>query len=124
MIREYVLKRLKQCVDNNTFLISTDPLTRKENHDFIQEYNLTSKMQKEILKSLEVKDFSKAESNYKNKNQTVYIFGKDYELDHQVRGPEVVTCYIKFFFYQKSENERMLLISFHKAEWLINYPFK
>ncbi|WP_419742416.1 hypothetical protein [Paraclostridium dentum] len=118
------MKRVHRCANNRSFRISMNDETRTENCEFIEEYNLTNSRQIEMLKSIKVEDFSKAEPDDKDGSETVYFFGKDYELDHEERGPETITCYIKLVFKERKNDELMLLISFHKAKWPIDYQFK
>ena len=53
---EIILQKIKDCVDNNKYTISLNE-NRQENIQFIQEYNLNSSKQKEILLSIKVDEF-------------------------------------------------------------------
>jgi hypothetical protein len=51
-----VLTAIQDCVRESRFIISKNE-NRQENIDFINEYNLNSKKQKEILLKIEPEDF-------------------------------------------------------------------
>ncbi|MEG0670719.1 hypothetical protein [Clostridium sp.] len=124
MIEEYILPRIHLCAScGNVRLLQNDE-SRSENLKFQNDYNLNTRRRNEMLLSLNIYDFSKSESDYNDNNETVYFFGKNFELDHIEKGPEIVSCYIKFVFKERKTGEMMLLISFHKANWTMEHPFK
>lgn len=51
-----ILTTIQDCVREGRFIISKNE-NRQENIDFINEYNLTSRRQKEILLKLKPEDF-------------------------------------------------------------------
>lgn len=78
-----------------------------------------------MIKSLVYTDFCKSEGDIKTQDETVYIFGKIYDLmDIETGKEELVNTYIKFVFKQRKRGELMVVISFHKANKKIRYYFK
>ncbi len=118
-----ILNKVKACVDKGEFRISLNP-NRVDNVFFIDEYRLTSEKQKNMIIALNKYDFSKIEKDRNNNYETLYFFGKVYELNHKDRGIENVEAYIKFTIKQRKTGELILFISFHKAKWPIDYYFK
>lgn len=124
MIEEYILPRVYLCATNDCVRLLQNGVSRSENLRFQHDYNLTTKRRNEMLLSLEIYDFSKSESDHNDNDETVYFFGKEFELDHIERGSEIVNCYIKFVFKERKSGEIMLMISFHEANWKMEHPFK
>lgn len=123
-IIEYVLIRAYNCCNNDQFIISRNE-NREENEIFIKRYNLTKSRQVNMIKSLVYTDFCKSEGDIKTQDETVYIFGKIYDLmDIETGKEELVNTYIKFVFKQRKSGELMVVISFHKANKKIRYYFK
>ena len=118
-----ILEKVKACVHNDKFRISLNP-NRIENQSFINDYRLTTKQQKRMILELDIYDFSKIDIDRKNKIQILYFFGREYELNHKDRGLENVETYIKFTSIERNTEEMILFISFHKANYPINYRFK
>ena len=118
-----ILEKVKACVNNDKFRISLNP-NRIENQSFINDYRLTTKQQKRMILELDIYDFSKIDIDRKNKIQILYFFGREYELNHKDRGLENVETYIKFTLIERNTEEMILFISFHKANYHINYRFK
>ena len=118
-----ILEKVKACVNNDKFRISLNP-NRIENQSFINDYRLTTKQQKRMILELDIYDFSKIDIDRKNKIQILYFFGREYELNHKDRGLENVETYIKFTLVERNTKEMILFISFHKANYPINYRFK
>ena len=118
-----ILDKVKECVRNGRFRISQNP-NRLDNINFINRYRLTSEVQKQMILSLDICDFSKIEEDRKDNRQILYFFGKDYELNHIDRGIEEVEAYIKFTMHERVNGDIVLFISFHEAKWPIEYYFK
>lgn len=123
-IKEY-LKELKRLVLKDKYTISINK-KRKENKQFIEDYKIDSRKQKEILLNLEYDDFCYAvnNSNSKFSHEVLYIFNKEYELD---KWNELVSVdiYIKTNKIQlRSGGDYMIVVSFHKRNKPISYLFK
>ena len=61
--------------------------SREENLEFLQDYNINTKKEKEILMSLEYTDFCYAVKNKTNNpkyaNEILYVFNKNYKLSNE-----------------------------------------
>ena len=97
---------------------------RQKNQELYFDYVFHESDEKEILLSLGVNDFSEAVQNNHEKypDEVIYIFGKDVSLMPRFgQGAETVSLYIKF---NKLANQYVIVISLHKQEYPLNYPFK
>ncbi|MDF2606973.1 MAG: hypothetical protein K0S34_1168 [Bacillales bacterium] len=76
----------------------------------------------EVIKGLVVEDYSKGpekgKSNTRNVQEEIWFFGK------RVEGFKTMEVYIKFSIYETNQNTTCYCISFHEAEFEINYPLK
>lgn len=107
------------------FVISKNE-SRQENIDFINEYNLSSKKQKEILLKIELEDFCHAlqNTNLGFKHEILYVFCPQallFSIDDQ---KELIEMYIKFNIIELSVGKRLVVISFHKRNKPIDYLFR
>ena len=116
-----ILEKVKACVNNDKFRISLNP-NRIENQSFINDYRLTTKQQKRMILELDIYDFSKIDIDRKNKIQILYFFG--IEIQENIEYFKNVETYIKFTLVERNTEEMILFISFHKANYPINYRFK
>lgn len=123
-IKEY-LKVLKSLVLENKYSISKNS-NRKENTQFIEDFRIDSRKEKEILMNLEFDDFCYAVNN-KNPNfdyEVLYIFNKEYELD---RWGELVSVdiYIKTNrISTRNGDDFIIIVSFHERNMPLKYLFK
>lgn len=118
-----ILEKVKACVHKGLFRISLNP-NRIENENFIDEYKLTTKKQKDMILALDIYDFSKIDKDKNNNIEILYFFGRQYVLNHRDRGIENIEAYIKFAIKLRNNNDFILFISFHKANYPIQYYFK
>ncbi len=58
-----VLATIQDCIRENRFIISKNE-NRRENVDFINEYNLSNRRQKEILQKINPEDFCHSLFNF------------------------------------------------------------
>ena len=87
---------------------------REKNLSAIDDLGIIRGMRKEVIKSLTVDDYSEGPiKNILNAWGDLWVFGKD------VEGKEV---YIKISYGMP--NRRAICISFHLAEYPMNYPYK
>lgn len=93
-----ILDTIKDCVRKNRYTISKNE-NRQENIDFIQEYNLTSRKQGEIL----------------------YVFCPQVMLFNFDGEEELVDIYTKFNIIDVASGKRVVIISFHKRNKPIDY---
>jgi hypothetical protein len=123
-IKEY-LNKFKKCVLDGRYSISQN-VNRQENIDFIEDYKIDSKKEKEILLGLQFDDFCYAGKN-DNPNfahEVLYIFCKQHELDYWGT-LEIVDIYIKVNMIEtRSENLFSVVVSFHKRNFEITYLFR
>ena len=99
---------------------------RQENIDFIDDYKINTKKEREILLSLQYDDFCYAlkKDNIRYAHEVLYVFCKEYELDHWGT-LENVNIYIKINMTKTREGEIFsFIVSFHKRNYEIKYLFK
>lgn len=118
-----ILSNIKDCIKKDKYQISLNP-NRKDNIEFISEYNLRSKEQKNILLGIMTEDFCYTLQN-KHKgyeNETLYVFAPKVDLVNAFGEDKTVVVYIKFNFIE--ENDYTIVISFHELHYPISYLFK
>ena len=118
-----ILKKMKNCIENDKWHIILSE-NRKGNIDFIQRYSLTKEERRRMILELDYLDFCKSEPSRIFPEETVYIFGRKFELFHQQQEKENIEVYIKFSFRKTAKGERAIFVSFHQANWEMVYPFK
>jgi hypothetical protein len=117
-----VLNAIKDCVRENRYYISTNE-NRQENIDFINEYNLTSRKQSEILLKIEPEDFCHTlkNTNLGFEHEILYVFCPQVMLFNFDNEEELVDIYTKFNIIDVSSGKRVVVISFHKRNKPIDY---
>lgn len=120
-----ILDRIKDLIDINKYNISQND-KRKENQDFIDEYNITVKKQKEILLNIKVEDFCHTLQNTKKgyEYEILYVFVPQIQLFNAHGEEDTVDVYIKFNLIENSCNEFVVVISFHRINRPVSYLFK
>lgn len=111
------LDKMKKCVRSDNYTISFNS-NRKENIDFIKEYNINSKRQKNMLLGIEVTDFCYSVKN-KNKNyehEELFIFVPQRYLFDIFGNKEYVDIYIKINLIEDNNKNEAIVISFHKKK--------
>ena len=120
-----ILKTFKDCIRENHFIISKNKL-RQENINFINQYNLNSKKLIKILLEIEADDFCHTLQN-KNvgfEHETLYVFCPQAELFNSDDEKELIDIYIKINIIDLASSKRVVVISFHKRNKQIQYPFR
>ena len=120
---EYYLQDVKSLCSLNKYRVEMND-KRQDNRKLRTKYVVDKQIEKEIIMSLEVEDFSKKTKNTNGKfdNKYLYVFGRDVKLLEKYGEEEkVIPLYIKI---KKYENTFMVLISFHEANYPIKYYFK
>lgn len=123
-IKKY-LDDIRKIVLEGKYIIAKNE-NRQENMDFIDDYKIDTKKEKEILLSLQFDDFCYAVDNAKKEfaHEKLYIFCKGYELDNWGT-LEFVEIYVKTNITQtRRGDDFMIVISFHKRNKPISYLFK
>ena len=122
---EIILQKIKDCVDNNKYTISLNE-NRQENIQFIQEYNLNSSKQKEILLSIKVDEFCHSLNNINPgyEYEILYVFCPQRTLFDALGEEELVEIYTKFNIIESGANKRVVAVSFHKRNKPIDYCFR
>ncbi len=123
-IKKYLAKFRKAILDGK-YIISKGQ-NRQENMDFIEDYKIDTKKEKEILLGIQYDDFCYAVDNEKEEfaHEKLYIFCKCQELD--CWGTlESVDIYIKINMTQTRRGDDFtIVVSFHKINRPIKYLFK
>lgn len=118
-VRNY-LADVKDAIRNEQYTYSL----RDKNTQLETDYVICPQDKNNIIMSLEVEDFSHTLTN-KNEgyeHETLYVFGKNINLLERF-GSSIanIPLYIKF---NKLANNYTFIISFHKQEHPLPYPFK
>jgi len=123
-IKKY-LEKFRRCVLESRYTISLNP-NRKENIDFIEDYKINSKKEKEILLGIQYDDFCYAVDNDKEEyaHEVLYIFCKQHDLDHWGT-VESVDIYIKINMTQtRKDDDYSIVVSLHKRNLDLKYLFR
>lgn len=120
-----ILDKIKSCVGNNKYTIAFNE-NRQENIDFINEYNIRSNKQKNILMQLRTEDFFHTLQNTKigYEYEVLYVFVPQVQLFSADGEEEIVDVYTKFNVIDMPNGRRTVVISFHKRNKPIGYLFR
>lgn len=120
-----ILETIQKCVHQNHYTISKNA-NRKENIDFINNYNLSSAKQKDILLKIETDDFchSLKNLNLGFEHEVLYVFCPQMVLYNFEGEEELVDIYTKFNIIEYDSNKRVVTISFHKRSKPLDYLFR
>ena len=123
-IKAYLSKFRKFILDGKYSIAQNE--NRQENIDFIEDYKIDTKKEKEILLGIQYDDFCYAVDNDNEEfsHEILYIFCKCQELDYWGT-LENVDIYIKINMTQiKNGDDFVFIVSFHKRNKPIEYLFK
>jgi len=128
---EFTIEEIKQYLEEIKTLVKQDNYTisinknRQENMEFIDDYRIKHKKEKEMLLSLEYSDFCYAVDNVKKSfsHEKLYVFCKSYKLDNWGTY-EDVCVYIKLNKTQSEGKEYLIVVSFHKLNKEIVFCFE
>lgn len=120
-----VLWTIQDCVRERRFNISRN-VNRQENNDFINEYNLTGKKQIELLMQIEWTDFCHILQNTKPgfEYEFLYVFCPQVMLSNFEGHAKPVDVYTKFNLIDYDSGKHVVVISFHRRNKPIEYPFR
>ena len=122
---EAIVGIIKDCVRTNRYSISRNE-NRTENIDFINNYNLSSAKQKDILLKIEIEDFchSLQNTNAGFEHEMLYVFCPQVTLFNFDIEEKLIDIYIKFNIIEYASGKRVIAISFHKRNKDIDYLFR
>lgn len=120
-----IMNDIQNCIREDNFIISKNK-NRVENKDFINEYNLNNKRQKEILLKIQAEDFCHTlnNTNAGYEHEILYVFCPQVKLINFIGIEELIDMYVKFNLIDIVKERRLVVISFHKRNKAINYLFK
>lgn len=120
-----ILAIIHNCIERDYYYIATNS-NRLENQEFINNYNLNSTKQKEILLGIVIEDFCYSLQNKKQgyEHEILYVFCSQKKL-HDFEGNEkLVDIYIKINIINNKTKKRIIIISFHQRNKKISYLFR
>lgn len=121
---ESYLDEIKQKVKQEKYTISLNQ-KREKNINFMNDYQVSSELAKNILLSLQVEDFGYALKNDnphpKFCNEVLYVFCKTSELT--LFGEEEAEE-VEIFIKMNNLYHKCVVVSFHRAEKEFNFLFK
>ncbi len=120
---EKYLEDVKEAISVGRYRVEMNE-NRQDNRDLVMDYIVDEEKRKQILLSLTAMDFSEIRHNTHigYEHELLYVFGKDVKLLRRFdSGEEQVSLYIKF---NKLESRYVIVISFHKQKYPLNYKFK
>lgn len=122
---EVILNKIQNCVNDDQYIISQNE-NRKENTEFINEYRLDKKKQKEILLSIKVDDFCHSLNNINPgyEHEILYVFCPQRTLFDVFGEEEFVDIYTKFNIIEYRINKKVITVSFHRRNKPIDYLFR
>lgn len=123
-IKAYLSKFRKFILDGKYSIAQNE--NRQENIEFIEDYKIDTKKEKEILLGIQYDDFCYAVDNDNEEfsHEILYIFCKCQELDYWGT-LENVDVYIKINMTQiRNGDDFVYIVSFHKRNKPIEYLFK
>jgi|SRR5665647_1059577 len=122
---EAILQIIQGCVRRNRYIISKNE-NRSENIEFINNYNLSSAKQKDILLKIEPNDFchSLQNTNLGFEHEILYVFCPQMMLFNFDGEEELVDIYTKFNIIDYDSGKRVIAISFHKRNKSLDYLFR
>ena len=123
-IKAYLSKFRKFILDGKYSIAQNE--NRQENIDFIEDYKIDTKKEKEILLGIQYDDFCYVVDNDNEEfsHEILYIFCKCQELDYWGT-LENVDIYIKINMTQiRNGDDFVFIVSFHIRNKPIEYLFK
>ena len=123
-IKTYLVK-FRKCVLEGKYSISKNE-NRQENIDFIEEYKINTKKEREIFLGIQFDDFCYAVENDKIEyaHEVLYVFCKQQELDFWGT-LELLDIYIKVNMIEARNSDLIaFVVSFHRRNFEVTYLFK
>ena len=115
-----IIDIIRECVSNGMYSISLNA-NRNENRNLIAEYNITPERRKKILMGMEVEDFCYSVQNEHPafSHEILYVFSPQVLLRDISDEEVIVDIYVKINILEN--NERIIVVSFHKRNYDIEY---
>lgn len=122
---ESILQIIQDCIRCNRYTISKNG-NRRENIEFINNYNLSHAKQKDILLKIVTDDFchSLQNTNLGFEHEILYVFCPQMMLTNFLGEDEMVDIYTKFNVIDYDSSKRVITISFHKRNKPVEYLFR
>lgn len=120
---EIYLEEVKKSIRSNRYRIERNS-HRQDNLNLFFDYVIDETMEKDILLSLTVTDFSEVLHNEHKgyEHELLYVFGKDVTLlERTGNSSKTVSLYIKF---NKLDHCYVIVVSLHEQKYPIRYHFK
>lgn len=120
-----ILKKIQDCIRKGRYTIAKNS-NRQENLDFIREYNLISKRQRQILLLIKPEDFCYTLQN-KNigfEHETLFVYCPKVRLFNFDDEEKPVDLYIKFNIVENNAGYLVIVVSFHERNKPIDYCFR
>ena len=116
---DVILARIKSCIQNNRYTISLNE-NRRENIDFINEYNLCSDRQRSIFMQIEIDDFCYSVQNTEMgyEHEVLYAFVSQVQLFNAEGTPETVDVYTKFNVIDVPFGSWVVVVAVYKSDRL------
>lgn len=120
-----ILRIIQTCVRENKYNISKNE-KRQENLELINNYNLNSQKQRDILLQIKTDDFCYSLNNthLNFEHEVLYVFCPQVMLYNIDDEEEQVDIYTKFNIIDVNNGKRVIVISFHKRNKPIDYLFR
>ena len=120
-----ILLIIQDCIRRDRYSISINE-NRRENKDFINNYNLSTAKRKDILLKIELEDFchSLQNTNLGFEHETLYVFCPQMRLFNFDGEEELVDIYTKFNIIDYDAGKRVIAISFHTRNKPLHYMFR
>lgn len=120
-----ILQTIKGCIASGEYQIALNR-NRQENLEFVAEYGLNVRKQKEILMSIAVRDFCHSLQNMKPgyEHETLFVFVPQVTLLSVGDEEETVSVYTKFNIIERRGGTTTIVISFYKCNRPAEYLFR
>lgn len=120
-----VLQKIQDCVREGKFTIALNE-NREENRAFVREYNMKPDRRRRILLQIEPEDFchSLQNTNIGFEHEVLYVFCPQVVLFNFDGEEKRMDIYTKFNIIDLDSGSRVVVISFHERNKLIDYLFR
>jgi len=117
---EYILDEMIECVEQGNFVVK---LTDK-NEEFAFEFSLTIEMIRNMLLTIKVEDYFNSDESRNFPGRYIHEFCSNYNLCSLGGNVESVDVYVKFEIEEERTGKQTVVISLHRPEKQVHFPFK